>query len=181
MILMLLISLSTLYQPIVQHKHLKYKYTPISYYNFEKRKTNYERMEKVSLISLIKSNGNYIVIKNNPKTNVLDYLEQNKLDEYELFTILNECCKSIMMYHVLLNCYHSNTTIGNFDLYDDNTCNLSTVGEDNQVLTKRYNVIDYVMFFDSFIDTLYLKNVHFIVFAKKFQQSFMKTLFNTKD
>lgn len=176
---MILITLCmcTLHQSIIKSPNAL-KCTTVSYYSFGIRKKNYERFNQMSKLSFIKSDNNYLIFNKKPQKNVYSYLENNKLDEYELFTILNECCKSIMLYHTLLNCYHSNTTVQNFDIFDDNTCQISTVETDDKILSKRYNVIDYVTFFDSFVLSLHFKNTHFIMFARKFQHYFMKKMFN---
>lgn len=170
--------------PVHQKQSIKInqKYTIINHNLFESRKRNFEKLERFSQLSYIKIDDNYIIINDKYKSNenALKYLENNKLDSFELFTILNECCKSIMLYHVLLNCYHSNTSIGNFNICNDNTCQISSIESDDKILTKQKNVIDYVTFFDSFIEALYMKNVYFIYFAKYYQKSFMKLMFNMK-
>lgn len=77
------------------------------------------------------------------------------------------------MYHGLLNCYHSNTTISNFDIYDNHLCRLSDIQTDDKILTLRHKIDDYDMLFDSYMDIISNKNKHFITLASMFRKSFM--------
>ena len=108
-----------------------------------------------------------------PITDVKTYVNDNYCSPFILYTIINQCCNNLALYHGLLNCYHSNTTISNFDIYDNHLCRLSDIQTDDKILTLRHKIDDYDMLFDSYMDIISNKNKHFITMASMFRKSFM--------
>lgn len=106
-------------------------------------------------------------------TDVKTYINDNYCSPFILYTIINQCCNNLALYHGLLNCYHSNTTISNFDIYDNHLCRLSDIQTDDKILTLRHKIDDYDMLFDSYMDIISNKNKHFITLASMFRKSFM--------
>lgn len=111
-----------------------------------------------------------------PDHNVNTYIKNNVLEPYVLFTILNDCYINIMLYHNLLDCYHSNTSIENFDIYKNNRCVLSDIQDDNLVLTEQKKYDDYDIFFKSCSYALSDKNEHYIKMFESQHQTFLKRI-----
>jgi hypothetical protein len=109
---------------------------------------------------------------------VQSYIKNNFLGSYILMTLLNECCRYIMLYHNLLNCYHGNTTIQNFMLYEDNKCliPIELIGNDNNTLTSKTKYDDYLMLFETFYHELNYKNKHFNEIFLHYNNTFLKNL-----
>ena len=118
----------------------------------------------------------YILKHQLPLSNVETYISENHCSPFILFTILNQCCNNLALYHGLLNCYHSNTTISNFDIYHNHICKLSDIETDDKILTLRTKINDYDMLFDSYINKISEKNKHFMNIALMFKASFMEKM-----
>lgn len=110
-----------------------------------------------------------------PDYNVSDYVKNNVLAAFVLYTILNECYINIMQYHSLLDCYHSNTSIDNFDIYKTK-CILSDIQDDNLMLTEQKKYEDYDIFFKSCTDVLSEKNGHYIKMFELQHATFLKKI-----
>jgi len=111
-----------------------------------------------------------------PLANVERYVSENYCSSFVLYTIINQCCNNLALYHGLLNCYHSNSTISNFDLYDNHICRLSDIGTDDKTLTLQNKIKDYDMLFESYIDVISIKNKHFTPIALLFRKTFMQKI-----
>jgi phage gp36-like protein len=118
----------------------------------------------------------YVLQYSLPTTNIETYLKDNYTSPFILYTILNQCCHNIALYHGLLNCYHSNTTISNFDIYENHLCRLSDINTDDKILTLETKVADYDMFFESYLDMISEKNNHFTEATLMYRKSFMKKI-----
>lgn len=110
-----------------------------------------------------------------PDHNVQDYVKNNVLAAFVLYTILNDCYVNIMIYHNLLDCYHSNTSIDNFDIYKSR-CVLSDIQEDNFTLTEQKKYEDYDIFFQSCTDALSERNEHYLKMFELQHDTFLKKL-----
>lgn len=109
----------------------------------------------------------------NPTNNVETYIKTNTLTPFILFTIINECCKCIMMYHNLQNSYHGNTTLANFYMYDNYRCVLQS-DDISHPLTISRKHDDYDIFFKSCNETIMDKNKHFTKFLRLYMSSISK-------
>lgn len=157
-----------------------HKYTFLKHNQYKLRENNINRLatsiENPKIHQLKNTNDNdpeYILQYPLPITDVGTYINENYCSSFILYTIINQCCNNLALYHGLLNCYHSNTTIFNFDLHDNHLCTLSDIQTDDKILTIRHKINDYDMLFDSYIDMISHKNKHFITMASMFRKSFM--------
>jgi hypothetical protein len=122
------------------------------------------------------------IYKIQPKNtyNVQKYISNNKISPFILFTVINNCCKCIMLYHNIYNKFHGNTTVHNFYMYDNNECillyNNNTSNEDYS-LNKSRRYKDYSIFFDSCIKELVHYNVYFMHIFNKYKISIIEALF----
>lgn len=114
----------------------------------------------------------------NPKQ-LQQYIEQNVLTSFTLYTIVNECCRAIIIYHNKFAEHHGNTSLANFKLKNDLQCiyldsstNISTGFSINN--TTKY--ADYDTFFASYSDALMNKNKHFLNIYELYKRSFYKSI-----
>lgn len=107
--------------------------------------------------------------------NVKKYISNNKLSPFILFTIINNSCKCIMLYHNIHNKSHGNTTLNNFYMCDNHECILLFNNTDN-ILTKIEKNKDYLIFFNSCKKELSYNNMYFIRIFNKYQFSIIKRL-----
>ena len=157
------------------------KYSILQHNQYKLRENNIKRIsisiENPTLHHMKNSDQpTYILKYPLPITNVETYLSENHCSPFILYTIINQCCNNLALYHGLLNCYHANTTIANFDLYDNHLCRLSDIGTDDKTLTLSKKIQDYDMLFDSYLEIVSQKNKHFIRLALMFRNSFMNKM-----
>ena len=152
-----------------------HKYIIFNNNQFKIRENNINRLsvsiEKPKLYHLKEST--YILQYDLPITDVWTFLNSNYCSAFILYTILHQCCNNVALYHGLLNCYHSNTNVSNFDLYDDNICNLVDIQSDDKTLTLETKIQDYDMLFDTFENAISEKNNHFTNITQMYRNSFM--------
>ena len=118
----------------------------------------------------------YVLQYRLPSTKIETYLKDTYTSPFILYTILNQCCNNIALYHGLLNCYHSNTTISNFDIYENHLCALSDINTDDKILTLEKKIADYDMLFESYLDMISGKNNHFTKATLMYRKTFMKKI-----
>jgi hypothetical protein len=157
------------------------KYSILQHNQYKLRENNIQRLsisiENPTLHHMKNSDHpTYILKYQLPVTNVETYLNENYCSPFILYTIINQCCNNLALYHGLLNCYHANTTIANFDMYDNHLCRLSDIGTDDKTLTLCKKIQDYDMLFDSYLEIVSQKNKHFIHLAMMFRKSFMNKM-----
>lgn len=158
-----------------------HKYSILQCEEFKTRQNNIQRLstsiETPKLYHIKKSDtSSYILQYPLPMNNVKTYVSENYCSPFILYTIINQCCNNLALYHGLLNCYHSNTTVANFDINDMHLCKLSDIGTDDKLLTLNTKKKDYDILFDSYIDALSIKNSHFLTIAFMFRKTFMSKL-----
>jgi tRNA A-37 threonylcarbamoyl transferase component Bud32 len=100
-----------------------------------------------------------------------NYIRNNVLSPFTLFTIANECTRCIALYHNIYQRTHGNTTLNNFIIMTNNKCTLQK-GIENNNKNKYY---DYDIFFVSFEDAIKDKNKNFT----KLLQMYKHTLYNS--
>lgn len=107
------------------------------------------------------------------------YISNNKVSPFILFTVVNNCCKCIMIYHNIVNEYHGNTTIDNFYMYDNYECILLNTKKDNinYTLNRSQKYKDYSIFFDSFVKDLCIKNLYFLSMYNRYRISIFESIF----
>ena len=154
------------------------KYLILDRDQYKVRENNIHRLstsiETPSLHKMKKTNlPTYILKYPLSLTTVETYVSENYCSPFILYTIINQCCNNIALYHGLLNCYHSNTTVSNFEIYNNYVCRLSDIETDVKTLTLSTKIEDYDMLFDSYMHTISSKNKHFIPIASMFRKSFM--------
>jgi len=99
-----------------------------------------------------------------------NYIRNNVLSPFTLFTIANECTRCIAVYHNINQKTHGNTTLCNFVRISDNRCTLLKDRENN---SKNNKYSDYDIFFISFEDAIQDKNKNFT----KLLQMYKNTLY----
>lgn len=155
-----------------------HKFTILQHDQYKLRKNNIHRLSTSIENPTLHYTKNtkiptYILKYPLPISDVETYVNENYCSPFILYTIINQCCNNLALYHGLLNCYHSNTTISNFDIYDNHICRLSDINTDDKILTLRTKIEDYDMLFDSYLDMISQKNKHFTTMALMFRKSFM--------
>lgn len=116
--------------------------------------------------------------------NVQKYISNNRISPFILYTVINSCCQSIMIYHNIINKYHGNTTLQNllqnFYMYDTYECVLLEPTAKNQSnrLTKISAYEDFIIFFISCRTELSKKNKHFLCILNNYINTFLESLFN---
>ena len=115
--------------------------------------------------------------------NVQKFIYGNKVSPFVLFTIVNNCCKCIMLYHDSNKKYHGNTTLSNFCMNENYECLLLDTGKDNskQKLNQQKQLYDYSIFFNSCVKELYHKNNYFIGMLNRHKISVFETLILFRD
>lgn len=105
------------------------------------------------------------------------YLQNNVLSSYKMFTIMNECCMSILCYHNLYNKQHGNTRLENFNM-DDRNGIIVTLRQDVHSISDLHHNIhsDYEQFFASYYENMMYKNKHFDKFFHLYKQSFLNSI-----
>ena len=157
------------------------KYSILQHDQYKLRETNIHRLStSIENPTLYYTKNTktptYILKYPLPISNVETYVSENYCSPFILYTVINQCCNNLALYHGLLNCYHSNTTIANFDIYDNHICRLSDINTDDKILTLRTKIEDYDMLFDSYLDMISQKNKHFTNMALMFRKSFMEKM-----
>ncbi len=99
-----------------------------------------------------------------------NYIRNNVLSPFTLFTVANECTRCIAVYHNIYQRTHGNTTLHNFVITTNNKCTLRKGIENNK--NKYY---DYDIFFISFEDAIKDKNKNFT----KLLQMYKHTLYSS--
>jgi len=108
--------------------------------------------------------------------NVQKYILNNKLSPYILFTVINNCCECIMIYHNVNDKFHGNTNLQNFYMYENCECILLYNNTDSTLnKTKRFK--DYSIFFKSCKKELTNYNKHFFRIFNKYRLTIIKSLF----
>lgn len=158
-----------------------HKYTILQNDEYKLRENNIHRLstsiEHPKLHLLKKSDAPaYILQYDLPITNVKTYLLEHYCSHFILYTIINQCCNNIALYHGLLNCHHSNASISNFDIYKNHICKLSDIDTDDKTLTLQSKIDDYDMLFDSYLEVISHKNEHFTNIASMYRETFMQKL-----
>jgi hypothetical protein len=149
-----------------------------------------------SLISIIYLNYSISYSINNkiyqikPKNtyNVQKYISNNKLSPYILYTVINNCCECIMIYHNMYDKSHGNTQLQNFYMYENCECilldntntNLNLTNNTNVTLKKTKRFKDYSIFFKSCKNELINYNTHFFRIFNKYKITIVKSLFDLK-
>ena len=186
----MLSALTTVHNPIFGHVYTssgikvfstnQYKYTVMQKDEYNLRKNNIHRITSIENLILheMKSNQThtYVLQETLHTSNVQTYILRNYCSAFLLFTILNQCCNNIALYHGLLNCYHSNTSIANFNMFENNICRLSDIQSDDKKLTKQSRDDDYDMLFDTFMESISYKNKHFEKYTIMYRKSFMSKM-----
>lgn len=157
-------------QPLLYQKNIIYsKQSDINFNN-----NNINKLNKYKYFNTNIKNDkgkNTITVKN--------YIRNNLLNSFILLTLLNECCRYILLYHNILNCYHGDTNVDKFILNINNNCiriPYHFVGNDTNVLTHDTKINDFKIFFNSFYDELSYKNKHFIKHFLYFNETYIKNL-----
>ena len=121
---------------------------------------------------------NSLQLRNNEKLiSVKSYTKNNALSPFILFTIMNECCRAISLYHNLYDSYHGNTTLSNFYMDKNMHCSLELSFGKDLPLTKETNYKDYDMFFEEYYENIGHKNNYFLKICNMFKKSYMDSLF----
>ena len=120
--------------------------------------------------------------------NVQKYISNNKLSPYILYTVINNCCECIMIYHNVYDKSHGNTNLQNFYMYencecillDNNNTNININMNMNYSLNKITRFKDYSIFFKSCKNELMNYNTHFFRLFNKYKLTIIKSLFDLK-
>lgn len=114
--------------------------------------------------------------------NVQKYISNNKLSPYILFTVINNCCECIMIYHNIYNKFHGNTNLQNFYMYENCECIIlyNINNNTNSTLNKTKSFKDYSIFFKSCKKELINYNKHFFRLFNKYRLTIIKSLFIIK-
>ncbi len=118
--------------------------------------------------------------------NVQKYISNNKLSPYILYTVINNCCKCIMIYHNFYDKFHGNTKLENFYMYENCECilldnNIDNVNNNtNYTLNKSKRYKDYSIFFKSCNKELTNYNLYFFRIFNKYKLTTIKSLFFLK-
>jgi hypothetical protein len=148
-------------------------------------------MRKILIILLMFLNysipyqANNKIFQIQPKNtyNVQKYISNNKLSPYILYTVINNCCKCIMIYHNFYDKFHGNTKLENFYMYENCECILLDNNIDNNTnytLNKSKRYKDYSIFFKSCNKELTNYNLYFFRIFNKYKLTTIKSLFNYK-
>lgn len=108
---------------------------------------------------------------------VQKYISNNSISPVILYIIIQNCCRCIMVYHNIMNRYHSNATLHNFYMYDNYECVLTYDVMQNKELNRASRYKDYAIFFDSCKKEVSQKNKHFMHFYELYKKSLLKSLF----
>lgn len=114
----------------------------------------------------------------NPKQ-LQQYIEQNVLTSFTLYTIVNECCRAIIIYHNKFAEHHGNTSLANFKLKNDLQCiylDSSTNTTTDFSINNTTKYADYDTFFASYRDALMNKNKHFLNIYELYKRSFYRSI-----
>lgn len=109
---------------------------------------------------------------------VQKYISNNRISPYILFTVTNNCCRCIMIYHNILNSYHGDTDISKFYMYENYECVLIDQCEPirgNLTHSRKYK--DYSIFFNSLNKQILYKNKHFLKKFELYQKSIIESIF----
>lgn len=115
--------------------------------------------------------------------NVQKYISNNKLSPYILYTVINNCCKCIMIYHNFYDKFHGNTKLENFYMYENCECILldnNVNNNTNYTLNKSKRYKDYSIFFKSCNKELTNYNLYFFRIFNKYKLTTIKSLFFLK-
>ena len=145
-------------------------------------------MQKILIILLIcvsysiQYQANTKIFQIQPKNtyNVQKYISNNKLSPYILYTVINNCCKCIMIYHNFYDKFHGNTKLENFYMYENCECILLDNNIDNNknyTLNKSKRYKDYSIFFKSCNKELTNYNLYFFRIFNKYKLTTIKSLF----
>lgn len=146
-------------------------------------------MRKILIILLIFLNysiqyqANNKIFQIQPKNtyNVQKYISNNKLSPYILYTVINNCCRCIMIYHNFYDKFHGNTKLENFYMYKNCECILldnNNTNYTNYTLNKYKRYKDYSIFFRSCNKELTNYNLYFFNIFNKYKATTIKALFN---
>jgi hypothetical protein len=112
--------------------------------------------------------------------NVQKYISNNKLSPYILYTVINNCCECIMIYHNIYDKFHGNTNLQNFYMYENCECillyNINN-NNTNSTLNKTKSFKDYSIFFKSCKKELTKYNIHFFRIFNKYKLTIIESLF----
>jgi hypothetical protein len=108
--------------------------------------------------------------------NVQKYISNNKLSPYILFTVINNCCECIMIYHNVYDKFHGNTNLQNFYMYENCECIL-LYNNTNYTLDKTKRFKDYSIFFKSCKKELTNYNKYYFRIFNKYRLTIIKSLF----
>lgn len=111
--------------------------------------------------------------------NVQKYISNNKLSPYILFTVINNCCECIMIYHNIYDKFHGNTNLQNFYMYENCECIL-LYNNTNSTLNKTKRFKDYSIFFKSCKIELSSYNKYFFRIFNKYKLTIIKSIFILK-
>jgi len=111
--------------------------------------------------------------------NVQKYISNNKLSPYILFTVINNCCECIMIYHNIYDKFHGNTNLQNFYMYENCECIL-LYNNTNSTLNKTKRFKDYSIFFKSCKKELTNYNKYFFRIFNKYKLTIIKSIFILK-
>jgi hypothetical protein len=128
--------------------------------------------------------------------NVQKYISNNKLSPYILYTVINNCCECIMIYHNFYDKFHGNTNLQNFYMYENCECvllynntnsilenninNTNITNNTNYTLNKTKRFKDYSIFFKSCKKELTNYNKYFFRIFNKYRLTIIKSLFIIK-
>ena len=116
--------------------------------------------------------------------NVQKYISNNKLSPYILYTVINNCCECIMIYHNMYDKSHGNTKLQKFYMYENCECILLDNNNNNTNMnttlnkTKRFK--DYSIFFKSCKTELTHYNKHYFRIFNKYKLTIIKSIFILK-
>ena len=150
-------------------------------------------MQKILIILLIYASysiqyqANNKIFQIQPKNtyNVQKYISNNKLSPYILYTVINNCCRCIMIYHNFYDKFHGNTKLENFYMYKNFECilldnNVNNNTNTNYTLNKYKRYKDYFIFFSSCNKELTNYNLYFFRIFNKYKITTINSLFNCK-
>ena len=117
--------------------------------------------------------------------NVQKYISNNKLSPYILYTVINNCCRCIMIYHNFYDKFHGNTKLEKFYMYENYECilldnNVNNNTNTNYTLNKYKRYKDYFIFFCSCNKELTNYNLYFFRIFNKYKITTINSLFNCK-
>ena len=113
--------------------------------------------------------------------NVQKYISTNKLSPYILYTVINNCCECIMIYHNVYDKFHGDTNLHHFYMYENCECVLLYNNSNtNSTLNKTKRFKDYSIFFKSCKKELTNYNKYFFRIFNKYKLTIIKSLFIIK-